>query len=479
MAISAVVLGAVLLIPWRGRASDPAPSIATRRALVRLAGAGVLTLGLSAITLVPLWVQRDYIVHPFVPVPEPVLSLRRVLERYFVADAQDPYLVHHLVFPQTYYHFVSPWWYVALVFALFPRTYRRRRLWIAGGLLLVLFTSWGAGANPVINRMYAEIGLFHHWRYIGRVLAVGAFWLAVLIALRADDVMHALGTLPRQQPRVPHTAIRLLQIALVLVTLGAACDLLAAGQQFTLSRRAPANRSWCVDWLRAQHPKDELSVFAYSGFESAAVFLENHVRLSNIEVLFDTDPRPSTIGDLALIDLMLEYGIAHNTDEVDYLLAAGYEPVEGSPPAYGAFPCLYARSDALRYAFSVPLSRIDAATPDTLPESLPTTPLDVAHRTPDRITLRVTADPTQPEVVVIQELAYPGWRVWIDDQPARLESVGGWSGVILPPDGETHTVRFAFRPTLFYRGAGVTLASILACVIYLLRKSRLHPPPHE
>ena len=69
--------------------------------------------------------------------------------------------------------------------------------------------------------------------------------------------------------------------------------------------------------------------------------------------------------------------------------------------------------------------------------------------------------------------AFPGWRVSIDGQPARLEIVGGQVAVVLPTDESQHEIVFEYRPPLLILGGAITLATCLFCVLYLLRGARL------
>jgi uncharacterized membrane protein YfhO len=77
--------------------------------------------------------------------------------------------------------------------------------------------------------------------------------------------------------------------------------------------------------------------------------------------------------------------------------------------------------------------------------------------TPNRI--RIAAD--GPGRLVLSELAYPGWRVEIDGDPAVLQTEGGlFRAVDLPPG--VHEIQFTLRPASLLAGLGITLISGLA-----------------
>ncbi|MBZ0309115.1 MAG: YfhO family protein, partial [Anaerolineae bacterium] len=92
---------------------------------------------------------------------------------------------------------------------------------------------------------------------------------------------------------------------------------------------------------------------------------------------------------------------------------------------------------------------------------------------PDRLRLEALSSAAGSRVLVVQQLAHPGWQVSVDGSPAYLESVGGLIGVLLPRDSQKHSVEFAYRPPLVYRGGVLTLFTCGVLSLYLLRADRL------
>jgi len=73
--------------------------------------------------------------------------------------------------------------------------------------------------------------------------------------------------------------------------------------------------------------------------------------------------------------------------------------------------------------------------------------MDTLDWTPNRITLEAEG----PGLLVLSEIAYPGWMVWVDAQPVPMETVGGLlRGVNL--EMGSHQVEFVFRPLSVYFG---------------------------
>ncbi|HLA45500.1 MAG TPA: hypothetical protein VJZ27_18775, partial [Aggregatilineales bacterium] len=107
-----------------------------------------------------------------------------------------------------------------------------------------------------------------------------------------------------------------------------------------------------------------------------------------------------------------------------------------------------------------------------------TTPPDQLQREPDHIRF-ITPTSDEERVAVAQELAYPGWRVRVDDENAKLESVGGLLGVILPPDSQPHDVEFVYRPVWLFRGAVISVLTLIFCMLYILHLARRIPENYE
>lgn len=80
---------------------------------------------------------------------------------------------------------------------------------------------------------------------------------------------------------------------------------------------------------------------------------------------------------------------------------------------------------------------------------------DILTWSPNRIVLEGQG----PGLLVLSELAYPGWRVWVDGQAADWEPAWGvLRGVQLPPG--PHRVVFEFRPLSLYLGCGLFAAAL-------------------
>jgi hypothetical protein len=467
--------------------------------LSRLLLAAVLTLGISAVLLLPLGANQDRLNrHP----PEREAGWVTPLFRYAIPFYFNPDPFQKLEFfdptnqkwqdwwhidelAETYYSFVSPVWFLALLFIVIP-LYRPRwnRLWWAAWGLLIFFTLWGAGGQPLFLWLYQNVSLIRGWRFVGRAFAVGAFWIAVLLAIRADSLWSIIRSTNWAQTGLNPALARRLPVFLSAVLIVGSG--LAAYQ---------VNREWinspnnvvtpmhsddkCVRWLRAQYPNRELTIWRW-GYEGVTTLMNNHARIYDVLADFEMSPVPSTIGYGGDLTRSLpEFAILASEVEHDFMLIQGYRPMPGSPN----FPntpaaCLYRKRDALTYIYTVPMDTvINAKTPsldmyDQLFVTLPpasTAPITTYLRQPDNILVRVEGDLLENRLLTIQERAFPGWRVTVDGLPAKLESVGGQIGVLLPRDRSQHTIYFEYRPRLLVLGGWITLAASVFSILYLLR----------
>lgn len=79
----------------------------------------------------------------------------------------------------------------------------------------------------------------------------------------------------------------------------------------------------------------------------------------------------------------------------------------------------------------------------------------------------IVADASSPALLVISQIAYPGWQATVDGQPASLESVDG-AIFGLPLAAGTHNVTLAFQPKSLRAGTTISVLAALLVVGALL-----------
>lgn len=75
-----------------------------------------------------------------------------------------------------------------------------------------------------------------------------------------------------------------------------------------------------------------------------------------------------------------------------------------------------------------------------------------------------------PGLLVLSEVAYPGWAATFDGEPQPLLSVGILRGLELPEG--SHRIRLEYRPTRFYLGTGVSLITLVCVGVYTISALR-------
>lgn len=83
--------------------------------------------------------------------------------------------------------------------------------------------------------------------------------------------------------------------------------------------------------------------------------------------------------------------------------------------------------------------------------------------------ITVVCNAKQPGDLVVQEYAYPGWRVWVDGQPARLVFDENWLTVHAPAGKHAYT--FRYLPWDVPVGLLLSFLGIFACFYFWRRRS--------
>lgn len=392
-----------------------------------------------------------------------------------------------------FYSYVTPLWYVILIILPLPfmRVYRHqlpdhRRLWWAGGFLYLFFTMWGMGGTPLFLWLYEHVPYLGQWRFVPRAFAMASFWIAVLVTLRTDALwrlllfrwMNSRLDIPNRTLYRRYAGLTILFVGLTLV---AWFDVTDKWQDSPLVVTFDDIDS-CLTWLNEIETDTELSLWVH-GYSQMTQFVEHDVRVVNIEADYLPGTAPNTLGD-AYIDARERYTrlrFRSRIDQVKWFNDDGYQPLIASPSFHQFDDCIYENNDYdLPYAFTFDIDRLDKIQlSDTTPNpSRVNVYLDALNvrsanhfvRLYDTIGIQVLSDETSQKVLVIQELAFPGWEVWIDGEPHPIEIFAKLNAVKLPMVGRVHDVMFLYRPPLVYWGGLVTLITAFFCIGYLLKE---------
>lgn len=375
------------------------------------------------------------------------------------------------------YTFISPLWFVVLLFVLIPpikllhRLVKPEdwRLWAFAIIGLLWFASWGMGINPLIIWMYENLPLIGQWRFPERMLTVAAFLMVFLIAFRVDGLHRALAWSPDSSGAVKLKAGRRVIVALLAVVCAVAVfDINQTRELFGHHEYLDVYTARCVGWLRERYPNDFLSIWRRD-YVTITTFLENHVRMANISVDYDLNGVESEIYPYDLTARWPEYRMASWFDDPAELQAEGFYPLEDSPKvdAQSLLPCIWRNPDALSYVFSAPLSELQSQ--GEVFDSSITTSIETFERSGEHIAIVVMPLSDEESVVVAQDIAYPGWIAKVNGEESKLESVGGLLGVILPSGDGPVLIEFIYTAPTLRLGGIITLLTAIVCAAYLLQ----------
>jgi hypothetical protein len=93
----------------------------------------------------------------------------------------------------------------------------------------------------------------------------------------------------------------------------------------------------------------------------------------------------------------------------------------------------------------------------------------ITSDTPAYIGLRVRLG--APGLLVLSEVTYPGWRVYVNDERAKLHEANGVLRAVHLPGGESRVV-FRFLPLTFYAGTALSSLTVVLIVAYAVLRWR-------
>ncbi len=120
-----------------------------------------------------------------------------------------------------------------------------------------------------------------------------------------------------------------------------------------------------------------------------------------------------------------------------------------------------------------------AEAPDPLPQDGPQPLPRPEFVTDDLDQVVIRATTPRPALLLLADLAAPGWRVYVDDEPSRLLLADHMLRAVALPAGD-HEVRFEYGDPAFARGFRLALVGLVASLVLIawpwVRRRRAVPP---
>ncbi|MEO0563214.1 MAG: hypothetical protein AAF125_13990, partial [Chloroflexota bacterium] len=366
-------------------------------------------------------------------------------------------------------------WFLVLIFLVLPLMYPTadqttlagsRRLWLLGIFFVVFFTAWGIGGLQPFRWAYNNLPGIGRWRFVGRALGAASFWLAILVALRADALLRAALADKMLSRRIGRT----LAWALAVAGMGAAVQSVGIWSVWDGLDDEVRDIAECVDWVREQQPTGPLTIYR-TGYSEVSAFHDARVRITPIEADYEALPIDRGIVFEPLRDALPAYALPRLSTDREFLVRdrdyvyAVLGPTQPRVPV----PCVVVNDDlSMPFAFAATLEEITyAVTDDGVPDTGDVPRLPLLHYTPGEVRVRASGVPTMTRYVVVQETAYPGWRATVNGESVPIAPMEGYLGVRLPSGTPEVEIRFWYRPRTFVAGAWITLVTAGVMMVWL------------
>ncbi len=434
--------------------------------------AGAICAGLVAVQALNVAVNFRYVGdHP----PEDGFFFSdtlRIFQQFF-----DPRPLFENLFAEFTYVYLIPAWFALLIFIVLPPSaalHRPAGTRFGGRLLtlilvgLVLFFLWGSSFQPIVPWLYANIPLLGQWRMPQRILSMAVVFAAMLVAYRVDALHRGLlASVTRGSETFRLGARRAISLLLVGAVILAVWEVYGTLYNYGSLEREFQPLETCLQWLKQAHP-DEYLVTDRNNFRTVNAYVRQEIRLSNPTHAYDLNGMPATLGAPDLTDMPSPYWLHEWDDDPTWQMQNGLFPVVESPiyPSDNQQPCVWTNPTALPFTWAV---RPPDLPPDRPPALGVTLPVTFLARSGENIWLRAQPLPDSDLVVVAGDIAYPGWVVSVNGQPAKLESVGMLLGVVLPPGDQPALITFSYTAPLLKIGGLITLVTSVLTAGYLLR----------
>jgi len=435
----------------------------------RLVIAGGFAVGLSLMRVLPLWMNREHIWHPE-GLNSIIINPPTTFIETFARFGQNTVDGIHVA---VFYHYLIPPLFVVFIIGLFIsfgwrgliRLQAQWRIIIPTVSMTLLFTVWAQGGTPPIIWLYRQLPILAEWRILERMLPAAVPFLAVLIALTVDIIF----TLTNRN--LSTNVFRLAGFVAFMIVSGIALlDVAHNVRRVVITAPVDSRYRPILEALREEHPDGVLTV-ATADFFDYAPFYALRIRASLANPDYRIRATPRTIGSVLMFPPP-DYAIVPNERFEERVIDEGFQRSSLSHSANDMV--LYVHPERRPYTFIVPTYR--AALPAVPTEDEYTPVISYDHRF-DSIHIIAPAVPDD-NLLVVHEIAYPGWSVSINGETAPLETIGTMLGVRIQgrsADDPPIEVIFRYRPIWFEWGASVSLLSIFMLIGYLLRVERWLP----
>lgn len=437
---------------------------------------GIISLGLVAIQLLPQAASRSSIQNSggFTPKEEEFYGSQtstNALLNLVVSDrefAKSPILgkAPHI---QESYRYIGLMPFILLLWIV-PAAQRGNRREIAAfAICFLLMLAWASIRYSFVKEIYRAIPFLFQFRWPGRAMNVGAFYLILLSGYGLNELWLSLSSLQGRltlngEGDRPILVFQRRAVFLALVVVGAvlsAQNVYAAHHDLLLLvTLASPEADTSLAWLRARDSTEYAVVRTTSAVTKVGAFAayDSHMRFVSITDGWKPAPAKAVLGRREAVALQPKYWLIWEVETVD-------APQAELLKQFGTLQTWQA--PGFPYAFLIPMERL-VREPFVIDPGEVTSAASAGRNGPNRIVVEATADVAS--ALIISESWFVDWRVWVDGRETPLESVSSLLAVQLPP-GE-HSVVFQYNPPSLKLGAGITGLTLLLIAGLALRERK-------
>ncbi len=442
------------------------PRADRKRILKQLITAGLFVVGCSAIRLFTM--NRDLLYHTYHSY-DYILSYTQVFYNFF-----DPNYTHDMGRWFIVYHYIVPALTLTVIVLFAMLTFWKFEYRFTGGWTVILagivsvgvFAFFGMGPTPELEAVHEALPVLRDWRNTGRMAAAATPWVILAVGWLFDRVFSVLLQIFQTQHVMRFLGMAGI-ISLSVLALWSAENVGVNWRKSVYLEETEAffsNENRGASLLREQYPSAFLSI--HSGWILHYALNDNLIRHPYGDNEVFTMGLPPTIGAWQP-NFLAEFTFGDDPESGNgmILLDNGYVEMPEMPidPLIGAL--IDRNPRALAYAFvTSETTIIENEAKQMFNDN--TTPATYYHRM-DEIEVLLDGS-SEEDVLVVQETAYPGWRVSINGDTVPIESVNGRIAVRLPQNAGGLHVLFEYKPLNLYVTGAVTVISIFILIGYSL-----------
>jgi hypothetical protein len=390
------------------------------------------------------------------------------LINYFVSDLEffRNTTLEKAAYPQESYRYIGVAPFLLLLFLVptFQRGHKKEI--ILFGLCFILMLAWAGMRYTFIKTIYTILPFLNQFRWPGRALSVGAFFLIIISGYCLNELWASTcATKPLIKSHSTsgasgattqtHSALSVLLILGLILSIR---HVYSKNQDLIfLENVSEPEIKVGLAFLRNNDP-GEFSVFTSHAIaiKSAVDIYDNNLRSPTIvDGWIQGDP-PLLLGNPGAIKVESKYWLNWEGEDIDHTghnLMASIASME-----------IWEKPDTYPYAFLVTIQQL--LSDDQIPPE-EVQPVTEAQRDgPNRIVVDVDSD--QENVLILSESWSSGWKVSIDHRPAEVESVSKLLAVQIPPGH--HKIEFKYSPLAFTVGVAISIFTLILIIFAFLRE---------